>query len=73
MRGSNIHEELALAWSRLQYLEHQRVLRREPDLGRAEERRIIDTHLLDLELQHIDDRIDSICRNASQRAGEVAG
>jgi len=67
-----IREKLAQDCSRVSELEHDRLLLRDPLFGRAEERRIIDSHLFELEMQDIDERIDAICRHSTEPADDSA-
>ena len=65
--ASPVRKRIAENFLRLRELEQQRAVARDPEFGRAEQRRMVNRELLDLELQAVEDEIESICREAADR------
>ena len=57
---SEICQRLAEGCRTLEALEHDRRCERNPNLGKAAERRIVQRELLELELQNIDEQMEEI-------------
>lgn len=71
-RASRVHERLVESVLRLEQLERHRLIIRDPDFGKAEQRRIVNREILEMELQAIEEEIESICEKAASRIPHVA-